>query len=128
MPSRLSNFIVKSTLTSALHPILGEGFAVITVAGGRSGRQYSTPINLIPHGVRGHRPQFTLGERYFLRGIPIFRVLLGRRRLDRLQDQRPKLMTLPHPFRRPWRRNMNMPKRLVTGVEDGSTLSTKRWR
>ena len=50
MPSRLSNFIVKSILTSALHPILGERFAVITVAGARSGRRYSMPINLIPHG------------------------------------------------------------------------------
>jgi hypothetical protein len=50
MPSRLSNFIIRSVLTSALHPILGERFALITVAGARTGRRYSTPINLIPHG------------------------------------------------------------------------------
>src|SRR3990172_7123718 len=79
-------------------------------------------------GVLGHRPQFTLGERYVLRHIPLFRMLLGHRLLDRLQDQRARLMTLPHPSRRPWRRNMNMPECLVNVVLDGSALSTRRWR
>jgi deazaflavin-dependent oxidoreductase (nitroreductase family) len=46
MPSALGNFFVKAIATSPLHRMLGEGLGVITVEGRKTGRLYSTPINV----------------------------------------------------------------------------------
>lgn len=46
MPGRISNFFMKTIVNSPLHPLLGNRFAVITVEGRKSGKQYSTPINV----------------------------------------------------------------------------------
>ncbi len=50
MPSLISNFFIKSIVNSPLHSILGESFGVITVTGIRTGRSYSTPINIQRQG------------------------------------------------------------------------------
>ncbi len=47
MPSPFGNFFISLILNSPLYPLLGERFALITVTGRRSGKLYSTPINLI---------------------------------------------------------------------------------
>jgi deazaflavin-dependent oxidoreductase (nitroreductase family) len=46
MPSPIANFFVKAIVQSPLHPILGPGFAVVTVTGCRTGRRRTTPINV----------------------------------------------------------------------------------
>jgi deazaflavin-dependent oxidoreductase (nitroreductase family) len=46
MASPIGNFIMKTLIQSPLHPLLGPSFAVITVHGRKSGRPYSTPINV----------------------------------------------------------------------------------
>lgn len=47
MPSRIGNFFIKTLITSPLHPLLGESFAVITVTGRRTGNPITTPINTV---------------------------------------------------------------------------------
>ena len=47
MPTSIGNFFVKALVNSPLYPLLGSGFAVITVTGCKTGRNFSTPVNLI---------------------------------------------------------------------------------
>jgi deazaflavin-dependent oxidoreductase (nitroreductase family) len=47
MPSRISNFFVKTLLNSPLHPLMGRNTALITVTGRKTGRSICTPINTI---------------------------------------------------------------------------------
>lgn len=47
MPGPISNFFMKVIINSPLHPLLGNNFAVITVEGRKTGRQYSTPVNVM---------------------------------------------------------------------------------
>jgi deazaflavin-dependent oxidoreductase (nitroreductase family) len=47
MPSRIGNFFIKTLITSPLHPLLGESFALITVTGRRTGNPITTPINTV---------------------------------------------------------------------------------
>ena len=50
MPNAISNFFMKTIVNSPLHPLLGNRFAVITVEGRKTGKQYSTPINVTQDG------------------------------------------------------------------------------
>jgi deazaflavin-dependent oxidoreductase (nitroreductase family) len=50
MPGSFANAMMKFLLTSPLHPLLGDRFAVITVTGRKTGRTISTPINVAPDG------------------------------------------------------------------------------
>ena len=50
MSSSFGDLIVKTILRSPLHPVLGKNLAVITIQGQKTGRRYSTPINVIPEG------------------------------------------------------------------------------
>ncbi len=47
MPTPLGNFLIKTLVTSPLHPLLGDSFGVITVTGRRSGKPITTPINTV---------------------------------------------------------------------------------
>jgi len=46
MPSAFGNFFMKAIINSPFHPLLGENFAVITFEGRKSGKRYSTPVNV----------------------------------------------------------------------------------
>jgi deazaflavin-dependent oxidoreductase (nitroreductase family) len=46
MPSILRNFFMKVIINSPFHSLLGESFAVITFKGRKSGKHYSTPVNM----------------------------------------------------------------------------------
>jgi len=48
MPTPFGNAFMKGILRSPLHGMLGDGFAVITVTGRKTGRRISTPINVDP--------------------------------------------------------------------------------
>lgn len=50
MPGSFANAMMKFLLTTPLHPLLGDRFAVITVTGRKTGRRISTPINVAPDG------------------------------------------------------------------------------
>ena len=50
MPGKISNFFMKTIVNSPLHPLLGNRFAVITFEGRKTGKQYSTPINVTQEG------------------------------------------------------------------------------
>jgi len=50
MPSAIGNFFIKTLLNSPLHPLLGSSFAVITVRGRKTGKLYSTPVNVTRDG------------------------------------------------------------------------------
>ena len=50
MPNAISNFFMKTIVNSPLHPLLGSNFAVITFEGRKSGKRYSTPINVTQNG------------------------------------------------------------------------------
>jgi deazaflavin-dependent oxidoreductase (nitroreductase family) len=50
MPGKISNFFMKTIVNSPLHPLLGNRFAVITFEGRKSGKRYSTPINVTRDG------------------------------------------------------------------------------
>ena len=50
MPNAISNFFMKAIVNSPLHPLLGSHFAVITFEGRKSGKRYSTPINVTRDG------------------------------------------------------------------------------
>jgi hypothetical protein len=47
MPSPIGNAFIKALVNSPLHPLLGKQFAVITLTGRNSGREFSTPINVM---------------------------------------------------------------------------------
>jgi hypothetical protein len=47
MPSAIGNFFMKSIVNSPLHPLLGGGIAVISVQGCKTGKHYSTPVNVV---------------------------------------------------------------------------------
>jgi deazaflavin-dependent oxidoreductase (nitroreductase family) len=46
MPSSFGNFFMKAIINSPFHSLLGESFAVITFEGRKSGKHYSTPVNV----------------------------------------------------------------------------------
>ena len=50
MPGAVSNFFMKTIINSPLHPLLGNRFAVITVEGRKTGKLYTTPINVTKDG------------------------------------------------------------------------------
>jgi hypothetical protein len=50
MPSAFGDLFVRALLNSPLHPILGGSYAVITVHGRKTGRAYSTPVNVSREG------------------------------------------------------------------------------
>ena len=50
MPGKISNYFMKTIVNSPLHPMLGKNFAVITIQGRKTGKSYSTPINVAPDG------------------------------------------------------------------------------
>lgn len=50
MPGTISNFFMRTMVESPLRGILGDSFAVITVHGRKSGKPYSTPINVSRDG------------------------------------------------------------------------------
>jgi hypothetical protein len=45
MPTAIGNFFMKAIIRSPLHSMLGPDFAVITLRGRRTGREFSLPIN-----------------------------------------------------------------------------------
>jgi deazaflavin-dependent oxidoreductase (nitroreductase family) len=51
MPNLIANKFMQTMIASPLHPLLGGGFAVITVTGRKTGRRISTPINVSPQGT-----------------------------------------------------------------------------
>jgi deazaflavin-dependent oxidoreductase (nitroreductase family) len=67
MPSPLSNFFVKTLITSPLHPLLGKSFAVITVAGRKTGKSITTPINTV--SIDGALTVISLRERTWWRNL-----------------------------------------------------------
>jgi deazaflavin-dependent oxidoreductase (nitroreductase family) len=50
MPSAIGNFFVKTIVTSPLHHLFGDSLAVITVTGRKTGKHYSTPVNVVNDG------------------------------------------------------------------------------
>jgi len=50
MPGPIGNFFMKSVVNSPLHRLLGSNVAVITVEGRKTGKPYSTPINVMKEG------------------------------------------------------------------------------
>jgi deazaflavin-dependent oxidoreductase (nitroreductase family) len=50
MPGKISNFFMKTIVNSPLHPLLGNRFAVVTFEGRKTGKRYSTPINVTRDG------------------------------------------------------------------------------
>jgi deazaflavin-dependent oxidoreductase (nitroreductase family) len=46
MPAPIGNVFMSALIRSPLHLLLGDGFAVITVTGRKTGRRISTPINV----------------------------------------------------------------------------------
>ena len=67
MPSAIGNFFIQTIVSSPLHPRLGSGFAVITVEGRKTGRLYSTPINVVNEG--GLFTVFSLRGRHWWRNL-----------------------------------------------------------
>jgi deazaflavin-dependent oxidoreductase (nitroreductase family) len=51
MPSAFGNAFMKAIIVSPLHGLMGDGFALITVTGRKSGRRISTPVNVSPQGL-----------------------------------------------------------------------------
>ncbi len=49
---RLGNLFVGALLHSPFHRVLGAHLALVTVTGRRSGRRYTTPVNVQPEGER----------------------------------------------------------------------------
>ena len=86
MPGAIGNFFMKAIVNSPLHPLLGSNIAVITVEGRKTGKRYSTPINVTKEGdtftvvslrsrtwwrnLKGGRPAKlrVSGRRYSVRG------------------------------------------------------------
>jgi len=50
--NRTANPVVRSILSSPLHPLLSHGLALITVTGRRSGRRYTFPVGYRQDGDR----------------------------------------------------------------------------
>src|SRR3990172_7084665 len=50
MSRNIGNIFMKAIINSPLHPLLGSGFAVITVAGRKTGKPVSTPVNVAKDG------------------------------------------------------------------------------
>lgn len=50
MPTRIGNLFIKAIVNSPLHSLLGDRVAVITLEGRKTGRHFSTPINLSRQG------------------------------------------------------------------------------
>jgi hypothetical protein len=50
MPDSIGNAFMKAILNSPLHSLLGDRFAVVTVEGRKTGKQYATPINVTRDG------------------------------------------------------------------------------
>ncbi len=50
MPSAFGNAFMKAIIVSPLHGLMGDGLALITVTGRKSGRRISTPVNVSPQG------------------------------------------------------------------------------
>jgi len=48
MPTKFGNLFMTAIIASPLHGLMGDGFAVITVTGRKTGRRISTPINVSP--------------------------------------------------------------------------------
>jgi hypothetical protein len=48
MPTKIGNLFMTAIITSPLHGLMGEGFAVIAVTGRKTGRRISTPVNVSP--------------------------------------------------------------------------------
>ena len=46
MPTKIGNLFMTAIIASPLHRLMGDGFAVITVTGRKTGRRISTPINV----------------------------------------------------------------------------------
>jgi deazaflavin-dependent oxidoreductase (nitroreductase family) len=67
MPSRIGNFFIKTLLNSPLHPLLGPGFALISVTGRKSGRSISTPVNVVT--IQGVRSVISLRNRKWWRNL-----------------------------------------------------------
>jgi len=47
MPFPIGNLFMKGIINSPLHPILGSRFAIINFKGIKSGKKYSTPVNVV---------------------------------------------------------------------------------
>lgn len=67
MPGAFGNSFMKAMINSPLHPLLGSGFAVITVTGRKTGQAISTPINVSP--VEGGYTVTSLRERAWWRNL-----------------------------------------------------------
>lgn len=50
MAANIGNFFVKAIVNSPLHPLLGSGMAVLIFEGRKTGKRYSTPINVVKEG------------------------------------------------------------------------------
>jgi deazaflavin-dependent oxidoreductase (nitroreductase family) len=50
MPTPIANAFMKAILCSPLYPLLGENLGVISVTGRKTGRRFSTPINVERRG------------------------------------------------------------------------------
>jgi deazaflavin-dependent oxidoreductase (nitroreductase family) len=86
LPTAIGNFFIGIIINSPLHSILGDSFAVISLTGRKSGRKFSTPINVADldgeltvvsfrqrnwwRNLRGGRPALLRhgGRRYPVRG------------------------------------------------------------
>ena len=50
MPGAIGNLFMTAIVNSPLHPLLGSHIAVITVEGRKTGKRYSTPVNVVKDG------------------------------------------------------------------------------
>ena len=50
MSGNIGNIFMKAIINSPLHPLLGSGFALITVAGRKTGLPVSTLVNVVKDG------------------------------------------------------------------------------
>jgi deazaflavin-dependent oxidoreductase (nitroreductase family) len=67
MSSSFGNFFMKAIINSPFHSLLGESFAVITFEGRKSGKHYSTPVN-VAH-VDGTWTVISMRERTWWRNL-----------------------------------------------------------
>ena len=74
MPSQFGNTVVASIVNSPFHFLLGKGFAVLTLPGHRSGKSFSTPVNLIQ--VNGTLTVISMRSRTWWRNLRDGRVEL----------------------------------------------------
>jgi len=50
MPNAIGNLFMKAIINSPLHRLLGSSFAVISLRGRKTGKLYSTPVNVARDG------------------------------------------------------------------------------